>query len=181
MLFRSHFNSTFREDHHAAEAEITRPTGDSLARYGSGLLPLNYRASALNSPIFNYPYARTREALAQLAHAGEPDAHQGHVMRYVNPVDGGWAMPTMATTIRLLPKGFSTHSYRSSDSAIFVALEGTTTLNVAGQSFTLTSKDVAVVPGWMPYTMQASEEAVLFCFSDRVAQEKLGFFREARG
>lgn len=175
----AHFNSTFREDHHEAEAEITRPTGDSLARYGTGLLPLNYRAQALNSPIFNYPYARTREALAQLALAGRPDAHQGYVMRYVNPVDGGWAMPTIATTIRLLPKGFSTQTYRSTDSAIFVALEGSMTLNVAGRAFELASKDVAVVPGWMAYTLHASEESVLFCFSDRVAQEKLGFFREA--
>jgi gentisate 1,2-dioxygenase len=177
----AHFNSTFREDHHVAEAAVTRPTGDSIARYGSGLLPLNHRAQSLNSPVFNYPYARTREALAQLARAGEPDAHQGYVMRYVNPVDGGWAMPTMATTIRLLPAGFATQPYRSSDSAIFVCLEGETTIEVSGQTLALQSKDVAVVPGWMPYTLQAQSESVLFCFSDRVAQEKLGFFRELRG
>ena len=177
----AHFNSTFREDHHEAEAPITRPTGDSMARYGSGLLPLNYCAPALNSPIFNYPYARTREALAKFSLAGAPDAHQGYVMRYANPVDGGWAMPTMATTIRLLPKGFATQTYRSSDSAIFVVLEGATMLNVGGQTLVLLPNDIAVVPGWMPYTLHASEESILFCFSDRVAQEKLGFFREARG
>jgi gentisate 1,2-dioxygenase len=175
----AHFNSTFREDHHQAEANITRPIGDSMARYGSGLLPLNHKSSSLNSPVFNYPYARTREALAQLAHAGAPDAYQGYVMRYVNPVDGGWAMPTMATTIRLLPAGFATHTYRSSDSAIFVCLEGETTIDVNEQKLTLQPKDVAVVPGWMPYTLHAKGESVLFCFSDRVAQEKLGFFREA--
>lgn len=177
----AHFNSTFREDHHEAEAAITRPLGDCMARYGSGLLPLNHRAQSLNSPVFNYPYSRTREALAQLARAGAPDAHQGYVMRYVNPIDGGWAMPTMATTIRLLPAGFKTQSYRSSDSAIFVCLEGETTLDVAGETFVLQRNDVAVVPGWTPYTLNASCESVLFGFSDRVAQEKLGFFRESRG
>ncbi|TAG50012.1 MAG: gentisate 1,2-dioxygenase [Betaproteobacteria bacterium] len=176
----AHFNSTFREDHHQAEANITRPTGDSMARYGSGLLPLNHKSDSLNSPVFNYPYARTREALARLAHAGAPDVHQGYVMRYVNPVDGGWAMPTMATTIRLLPAGFETHTYRSSESAIFVCLEGETTINVGEQKLSLQPEDVAVVPGWMPYTLNAKSESVLFCFSDRVAQEKLGFFREAR-
>src|ERR1700716_3359099 len=114
------FGATFREDHSADEAPITRPDGDSLARYGTGLAPVGYRSGTLNSPVFNYPYARTREALHAVAQGAAPDAHLGHLMRYVNPTDGGWAMPTMATMIRLLQKGFATRAYRSSDSAVFV-------------------------------------------------------------
>ncbi len=41
-------------------------------------------------------------------------------------------------------------------------------------------RDVAVVPGWMPYTLHAAEDWVLFSYSDRAAHEKLGFFRERR-
>jgi hypothetical protein len=78
----------------------------------------------LNSPVFNYPYERTRQALFALSRGGDPDPHLGHLMRYVNPVDGGWAMPTMATMIRLLPQGFSSRPYRSTDGMIFVAVEG---------------------------------------------------------
>ena len=100
-----YFNSTFREDHELDEAALKRPAGDALARYGSGLLPVDHERKSLNSPVFNYPYARTRDALHALGRAGAPDAHLGHLMRYVNPLDGGWAMPTMATMIRLLPKG----------------------------------------------------------------------------
>ena len=174
------FGSTFREDHHADEAEITRPTGDALARYGSGLLPVNYRNATLNSPVFNYPYARTREALHALALAGAPDAHAGHLMRYVNPTDGGWAMPTMAAMIRLLPAGFATLPYRGSDSTVFVCVEGCGELRVGNQHFALTPHDIVVVPGWMAYTLHGSDELVLFSYSDRVAQEKLGFFREQR-
>ena len=177
------FNSTFREDHHAEEAEITRPTGDALARYGSGLLPVNYRNATLNSPVFNYPYARTREALHALSQAGTPEAHAGHLMRYVNPTDGGWAMPTMAAMIRLLPQGFATLPYRGSDSTVFVAVEGRGELRVAGQRFALTPHDIVCVPGWMAYTLHAGNDGgdlVLFSYSDRVAQEKLGFFREQR-
>jgi gentisate 1,2-dioxygenase len=174
------FNSTFREDHHADEAAITRPTGDSLARYGSGLLPVGWRNGSLNSPVFNYPYARTREALHALTKAGTPDAHLGHLMRYINPTDGGWAMPTMATMVRLLPGGFATAPYRSSDSAVFVGVEGRGELRVGGQTLHLAPHDVAVVPGWMPYTLHADEDWVLFSYSDRVAQEKLGFWREQR-
>ena len=174
------FNSTFREDHQAQEAGITRPEGDSLARFGSGLLPVGHKPGSLNSPVFNYPYPRTREALYALILAGAPDAHLGHLMRFVNPLDGGWAMPTMATMIRLLPKGFTTHSYRSSDSAIFVVVEGLGEMRVGAQHFALTPHDVVVVPGWMAYTLHADEDLVLFSYSDRVAQEKLGFFREQR-
>jgi gentisate 1,2-dioxygenase len=101
-------------------------------------------------------------------------------MRYVNPLDGGWAMPTMATMIRLLPKGFATQPYRSSDSMVFVAVEGTGEIRVGTQRFVLAPHDVVVVPGWMVYTLHASDDLVLFSYSDRVAQEKLGFFREQR-
>ena len=175
------FNSTFREDHHTMEAEVTRPVGDALARYGSGLLPVGYRAQSLNSPVFNYPYTRTREALHALAKAGAPDAHAGHLMRYVNPLDGGWAMPTMATMIRLLPEGFSTQPYRGSDSAIFIVVEGRGEMRVGAQRLALTPHDIVVVPGWMLHTIHAASDLVLFSYSDRVAQEKLGFFREQRG
>ena len=174
------FNSTFREDHQAQEAGITRPEGDSLARFGSGLLPVGHKPGSLNSPVFNYPYPRTREALYALTLAGAPDAHVGHLMRFVNPLDGGWAMPTMATMIRLLPSGFTTHSYRSSDSAIFVVVEGRGEMRVGAQHFALTPHDVVVMPGWMAYTLHADNDLVLFSYSDRVAQEKLGFFREQR-
>jgi gentisate 1,2-dioxygenase len=36
------------------------------------------------------------------------------------------------------------------------------------------------VPGWLAYTLHAAEDLVLFSYSDRVAQEKLGFWREQR-
>jgi gentisate 1,2-dioxygenase len=174
------FGSTFREDHETDEAAVTRPSGDALARYGSGLLPVGYRHGSLNSPVFNYPYTRTREALQALPRAGAPDAHQGHLMRYVNPVDGGWAMPTMATMIRLLPRGFATQPYRSSDSLVLVVVEGHGELRVGAERLALEPHDVLVVPGWMAYTLHAADDLVLFSYSDRVAQEKLGFWREQR-
>jgi gentisate 1,2-dioxygenase len=175
------FNSTFREDHAGEEAAVTRPAGDALARYGSGLLPVGFRAGSLNSPVFNYPYVRTREALHALARAGAPDPHAGHWMRYANPVDGGWAMPTLAAMIRLLPGGFATRPYRGSDSSVFIVVEGRGQLRVEGQPFPLAPHDVVAVPGWLFHTLHADTDLVLFSYSDRVAQEKLGFFREQRG
>jgi gentisate 1,2-dioxygenase len=172
--------STFREDHRADEAPLVRPEGDALSRYGSGLMPVAFRASSANSPVFNYPYERTREALRAIARGAAPDPHAGHLMRFVNPHDGGWAMPTMATMIRLLPAGFATKPYRGTDSAVFVVVEGRGSVRAAGRTFDVSPRDVFVVPGWVPYELEAREELVLFSFSDRVIHEKLGFFREER-
>ena len=49
-----------------------------------------------------------------------------------------------------------------------------------GVLFDLAPHDVAVVPGWTTYTLAGVDEAVVFSYSDRAAQEKLGFFREQR-
>jgi gentisate 1,2-dioxygenase len=35
---------------------VTRPTGQSAAEYGNGLMPVDADHASLNSPIFNYPY-----------------------------------------------------------------------------------------------------------------------------
>jgi len=89
-------------------------------------------------------------------------------------------MPTMATMIRLVPAGFASRAYRSSDSMIFVGVEGDGTLEVAGTRFEIAPHDIVVVPGWMKYSLAASADWIVFSYSDRAAQEKLGFFREQR-
>ena len=86
---------------------VTRPEGDSLARYGNNLLPVDWRPAVKTSPVFNYPYARTREALDALSRGGDPDPYHGHKLRYVNPASGESAMPTIGTFIQLLPRGFA--------------------------------------------------------------------------
>jgi gentisate 1,2-dioxygenase len=82
--------------------------------------------------------------------------------------------------VRVLPAGFATRAYRSSDSAVFLVLEGRGRVEIGAQMFDLAPHDVFVVPGWLSYTLRASTDLVLFTYSDRVAQEKLGFFREQR-
>jgi len=152
-----HFAGTFREDEH----EWTQPTSPFKG-------------------LIHFPYKRARAELDALARKGAPDAHLGHLMRYLDPVDGSWAMPTIAPMIRLLPRGFATRPYRSSDSMVFVGVEGRARLRVGEQEFDLAPHDVAVVPGWMAYTLEGVDEAVVFSYSDRAAQERLGFFREQR-
>ncbi|HZC95177.1 MAG TPA: 2-dehydropantoate 2-reductase N-terminal domain-containing protein, partial [Bradyrhizobium sp.] len=49
-------------------------SGDSFARYGHNLLPVDEKRSSKTSPIFNYPYSRTREALEQAKLRNQWDA-----------------------------------------------------------------------------------------------------------
>jgi gentisate 1,2-dioxygenase len=78
-----------------------KPEGDSVARFGSGLLPVDYEHRGLTNPILNYTYERTREALERMS--SECDACHGFKMRYGNPATGDWAMPTLGTAMTLLP------------------------------------------------------------------------------
>lgn len=170
----------FREEHDETAQIIIRPEGDSDARYGAGLLPLDSKPTH-TSPIFNYPYVRTREALHQLTLTGAPDSHHGYALRYVNPTTGDWAIPTIATSMRLLPAGFTSRPYRSTDGAVLVLVEGCLNANVGQRSFVVTAKDVLAIPAWTEYTLTASEEAVFFIYSDRPVHEKLGLWREHKG
>ena len=176
-------DASFVERQDEDEQPIGKPAGDSLARYGANLLPvdLHGRASA-TSPIFNYPYDRTREALAQLVKAGKFDACHGIKMRYTNPATGDHAMPTMGTFIQLLPKGFKTARYRSTDATVFAVAEGRGRTRVGEETFEWRAKDIFVVPSWKPVVHEALDgECVLFSFSDRPVQEKIGVWREDRG
>jgi gentisate 1,2-dioxygenase len=170
----------FMEPGNADQQMVTKPPGDSLARYGAGLLPVDWRPETRTSPIFNYPYARTREALEQMRKRGDWDPCHGLKLRYVNPASGDFAMPTMATFMQLLPKGFTGAPYRSTDGTVFVCIEGTGETRIGGEVLAWRPRDVFMVPAWARHSHRASEDAVLFSFSDRVVQEKLGLWREER-
>jgi gentisate 1,2-dioxygenase len=170
-------------DHMEDKAQpIDRSDGLSLAEFGSGLVPLDARSPfGATSPIFNYPYAKSRPALAALAASTKPDPHQAHSLRYANPLDGGWAMPTIATWLTGIPRGFETARYRSTDGQTIVVAEGEITAEIGGKTFTVGENDILVVPTWTWRRYRASKDAVLFVFSDRSAQEKLSLWREERG
>jgi gentisate 1,2-dioxygenase len=174
-------DAVFAEPGSADVQAVTKPEGDSTARFANNLLPVDWQPAAKTSPIFNYPYARTRESLATVSHNEDPDACHGHKLRYVNPANGDWAMPTIGTCMQLLPKGFASRPYRSTDATVFVAVEGEGESRVGDQLFRWQPRDIFVVPSWLSVSHHADTEAVLFSFSDRPVQEKLGLWREQRG
>jgi gentisate 1,2-dioxygenase len=160
---------------------VTRPVGDSFARFGHNLLPVDLARTSKTSPVFSYPYAHTREALERAKAREEWDPCHGLKLRYTNPVTGDFAMPTIGTFIQLLPKGFATARYRSTDATVFAPIEGRGRSRIGDQTFEWGPRDIFVVPSWQWVTHEASDEAVLFSFSDRPVQQKLDLFREDRG
>jgi gentisate 1,2-dioxygenase len=175
-------DASFAEHHDEDEQPLARPSGDCEARFGSNLLPVDHRAAAGASPVFNYPFSRTRDALERMRRAGPWDPCHGLKMRYTNPATGGYPMTTIGTFIQLLPKDFTTAPYRSTDATVFVAVEGRGRTRI-GTDFVVTwkPKDIFVVPSWKTVVHDVTDDAVLFSFSDRPVQEALLLFREERG
>jgi gentisate 1,2-dioxygenase len=175
----SFLKAGFREGYPEKVQAISRPEGDSYARFGMNMTPIT--ASASNtSPIFNYPYERSREALYKLERHSEIDPHFGICLRYINPTNGDWAIPTIATTMRLIPRGFKTRSYRSVEGAVLVLMEGAARVSVGGKVFQMQPRDVVALPGWTEYTIEGKTDAVLFTYSDRPVFEKLALWRDER-
>jgi gentisate 1,2-dioxygenase len=177
------YEASFAERLPEAAHPETVPEGDSLRRYGRNLRPMRGTAALrrpAHQPLFHYPYAEWRESLVALAAAAAPDPHLGHAMEFVNPADGGPVMPTIAAHVRHLPAGFETQPRRSTDGTIFVVVEGQGSARIAGRDLPLGPRDLFVVPSWHTLSLRAETPMVLFGYSDRAAQDKLGLFREER-
>src|SRR6202047_5550420 len=110
--------ASFAEEFESATQPTNREDGDSLARYGSGVLPDGAPAGMNRSPVINYTYARTRPIIARMLKAGEIDKRHGARVRYANPINGGPVLPTMGAYLALLPTGFQGAPYRYTDGTI---------------------------------------------------------------
>jgi gentisate 1,2-dioxygenase len=177
QLFDAGFMETFPEE----VQPVAKREGDSYNRFGHNLAPLEPVAPfAKTSPIFSYPYARSRDTLDTMSRNEDPDACHGWKMRFVNPLTGGFAMPTIGSFIQLLPEDFASRPYRSTDATVYSVVEGTGKVTIGAQDFAFGPRDTFVVPSWHPASFAAREECVLFSYSDRPAQVALGLWRERR-
>jgi gentisate 1,2-dioxygenase len=179
------FDAGFAETDTAKSQKVTRQEGTSLARYSHNMAPVKHDAPfGRTSPIFSYPYARSREALEQLERDAPIDAWDGVKLRYVNPLTGGSPMPTMATFLQKLPAGFAGKAWRQTDGAVYSVVEGEGEVLVEreGQSwrFPFGPRDHFVVPSWHTARFTSERGCVLFSYSDRPVHEALGIHHEER-
>lgn len=174
----NHFEASFSAHFDDKMQNTARADGDSLDRYGSGVLPDGAPIHLNRTPVINYTYARTRPILERLKKAGDVDKRHGARVRYANPINGGWVLPTMGAHLSLLPRDFKGEPYRATDGTVFVCAEGQGSTTVGDSVLEWSRNDIFVVPPWTRYAHRAAEEAVLFSISDRPAQEALGIWRE---
>jgi gentisate 1,2-dioxygenase len=175
------FDAGFAENADEQSQTATRPEGVSFARYGHNMVPVRHTHTSATSPIFSYPYSKSRDALAQLQRDDAIDAWQGHKLRYINPLTGGAPMPTIATFLQLLPKGFAGKTHRATDGAVYCVVEGSGTAFINDEPFAFAPRDTFVVPSWATLRLHADahSDAVLFSYSDRPVQTAMGILREA--
>ena len=172
----------FAEPHPEKAHAEGNPVGDNRVRYGANMLPYGARLrDEKNSPVFHYPFARSREALLDLAKAQDLDPYHGVKMEFINPANGGPTMPTLGTYMQLVPQGFTTESYRSTAAWVYSVAEGTGRTTIGEEVFEWGPRDTFVVPAWYPHCHEADEDAFLFSFSDKPVHDTLGWFREQRG
>jgi gentisate 1,2-dioxygenase len=158
IAFANLFGAHFREDYPEEAQAATRTQGDSF---------------------LSYPFERTRAALERLSQSGDPHPSHGWKLRYSNPRTGGQPFPTMAAFMQWLPEGFAGRNCRSTDGAVYCVVEGRGSVEIAGSPFDFAPHDVFVVPSWELHRFAAHTDCVIFSYSDRAAQEALGFWREA--
>jgi gentisate 1,2-dioxygenase len=176
----------FAENAADKSQQVTIKEGASFAKFGYNMAPVRTTASPFGatSPIFSYPYERSREALHKLEQLEPIDAWDGVKLRYINPLTGGSPMPTMATFMQRLPAGFSGLPYRQTDGAIFSVVEGSgsVTIEHAGKTtiFNFSPRDHFVIPSWHTAKLSSTSGCVLFSFSDRPVQQALSIHREER-
>jgi gentisate 1,2-dioxygenase len=137
------------------------------------------------SPIFSYPYDRSREALEQLERDAPIDEWDGVKLRYVNPLTGGSPMPTMQTFMQKLPAGFGGKRWRQTDGAVYSVVEGEGEAFVEDMRgithrFAFGPRDHFVIPSWHTARLSSEKGCVLFSYSDRPVQEALGIHHEER-
>ena len=127
-----------------------------------------------------HPYTKMRDCLAEMQRTLKVDPAHGFALPYTNRRTGDHALSTIAAFLQLLPAGFTSEPCRSTDSVIFVIIEGTGLSVIGDKEFRWKPKDIFVAPSWTPRQHRTEGGAILFSFSDRAAQEKLSLWREKR-
>ena len=176
------FDTGFAE--HPSSGELrqfeARPSGDTLARYGSNLRPArsaDLRAFEYGS-LLKFPFSQWREALETLRRAERWDEHDGLRMEFASPRDGGSMMSTISAFCQLIPKGMTTRPLKSTDGLIVVVVEGRGKAILDRKEFSLNVGDVLAAPSWSERNFVAEDDLVLFSYSDRAAQQRLDLWRE---
>ena len=165
----------------AEEAQpIGKPVGDSERRYGIGQLRPTWETwTAPHSPLLNYKWDRTEEALAP---PGLGRGRRQPVRRRGDGVRQPEHRRRADADHRLLdpapPPGIRTKAHRETGSAVYLVFEGQGQTVIDGQRFDWRKGDLFVVPTWAWHEHASVDgEAILFSVQDTPIMRALGLHR----
>ncbi len=175
------FDASFAEGSDEDQQKITRPAGDSFARYGHNLLPVDEKRTSKTSPIFNYPY----QLHPRGAGAGQGARRVGCLPRAETEIlqsrdrrfcDADHRHLHPAAAEGLQDRALSLHRRHGirGDRRQGAVADRRTDLRV-GPARPVRGAELAMGHP------RGRQDSVLFSFSDRPVQQKLDLFREDRG
>lgn len=176
-LVRS-LNMFFFENYHQEVQPVSRPEGDSNRLFAFSRrrqAPENVRRGV----PFRYDWQATYATLKS-AREDEIDPCDGTLLRYVNPVTGGYTLPTMSCDVQLLPAGKPTKTHRHTSTTIYHVFKGNGRTAVGEGYLEWKKGDSFLVPLWQwhCHESRSAEEAILFSMNDRPVMEALELYRE---
>ena len=139
------------------------------------------RSGSDDMRYWHYEWTTMKRRLDEHTQSGTLDPSHGYRIRYLDPETESDPLPTMAAYLGHLPGGFKGKPYRSSDSVVCVVVSGRGRTMLEGTTIEWSENDIFTIPTWAAYQHEVSEDAVLFSFSDRTAQERLECWREQPG
>lgn len=141
----------------------------------ANILPVIEGYDCAHSPVFRYPYAAVGAAVAAAPAASDGSRR----VRYVNPLNGGVAMPLVDVTMLHLDKGCPTARARTNANAVCCVVEGEGCSNIGDAIIRWGPRDIFTLPqhNWISHTAESSTARILTA-SDRDAMRRLGVLRE---
>jgi gentisate 1,2-dioxygenase len=163
------------------------PEPTQTRAFAANDLPLTYGNVAMRpegvegwnkpySPVMVYRWEATRDAIWNFAKANDGSPFDGHIMRYSNPLTGGWALQTMGANMQMLKPGLHTRAHRHTGNVIYNVAQGEGHSIIGGTRIDWKEHDIFCVPAWMwhEHVNTGDEEAFLFSFNDFPVMDALG-------
>lgn len=154
------------------------PTNDLPQTYGGGMLPEGIEAwTKPYSPTMVYRWEQVRDAIWSFARVSDGSPFDGHIMRYSNPVTGGWALKTLGAQMQMLRPGLHTRAHRHTGNVVYNVAQGRGYSVIGGRRFDWQEHDIFCLPAWQWHehvNLDPSEEAFLFSFNDFPVMEAMG-------
>lgn len=172
------FNALFFEMYEKDVQEVTRREGQSARPLGFARSPKTTGTERQGLP-FRYSWNETYESLKTLGET-ENDPFDGVLLRYVNPMTGGFTLPTMSCEIQALNGGLKTRLHRHTSTALYHVFRGRGRTKVGEGYLEWKKGDSFVIPLWQWHGHEnlSEEEAILFSMNDRPVMEALQLYRE---